>query len=141
MTDISQSVQEAMRLADVYAVELSKLGTGARKINLGPPRDALESHLTAAFTDVRARAIDTQGPANMNVDQWVRVSDRFPVAVGWYLVAQGQWVGALHYNDWNENKWYWETDEGHRIEGITHWMPLPDPPPSIHRDQQKAGGT
>lgn len=55
MTNIEQSVQEAMRLADEY---VGAYLSDDENADPDCERAALESHLTAAFADVRAQALE-----------------------------------------------------------------------------------
>lgn len=63
---------------------------------------------------------------------WVSVKDRMPDKSGPYLVMlENVFVEHLvmnvHY--WNAKDGYWRGSEAHsRIVGISHWMPLPEPP-------------
>jgi len=57
--------------------------------------------------------------------QWVSVSDRLPDICGDYLI----WMPSTNEISWSffssDKKWA----VGNRFyEGVTHWMPLPNPP-------------
>ena len=64
--------------------------------------------------------------------KWIPVTERLPNENEDVLCSRGNHIGALMdvYAYKGDNKWedtygYWSY--GH-VEGITHWMPLPEPP-------------
>ena len=64
--------------------------------------------------------------------KWIPVSERLPEENEDVLCCRGNHIGALMdvYTYKGENKWedsygYWDYSDN---EGITHWMPLPQPP-------------
>ena len=69
---------------------------------------------------------------------WVSVKDRMPDRSGSYLVVlENVFVSYLtinvHY--WNAKDEYWSGSQAHsRIIGISHWMPLPEPPEEVNGD-------
>lgn len=72
--------------------------------------------------------------AELSKPRWVSVTERLPDESGNYLTAFGEGKAMavnefMHPRDWlteegseadPNGKWYWG--------GVTHWMPLPDPP-------------
>lgn len=71
-------------------------------------------------------------PVLPTVGGWVSVKDRLPDKSGSYLVMlENVFVTHLSMNVhyWNAKDEYWRGSEAHsRIVGISHWMPLPEPP-------------
>lgn len=65
---------------------------------------------------------------------WVNVMDRIPEKYGPYLtLREGQMPAhmrmAVHFWAGDKDCKYWRgVEDGSRIVGITHWMPLPIPP-------------
>lgn len=67
-----------------------------------------------------------------NTNRWINVKDRLPEKDEDVLIYRGQFRGHLinvytylGNNEWEDEYGYWSrTDD----EGITHWMPLPEPP-------------
>lgn len=75
--------------------------------------------------------------------EWISVDDRLPQIAGKYLIARKTVHGNLinivwydtNYNGGNDDMtgksvWYmFDSDWGdYEIPGVTHWMPLPQPP-------------
>ena len=65
---------------------------------------------------------------------WISVEDEFPKETGFYLVVQYDAVQAYWWLDdikeWDE---IFEWKDGlhyNKMEGVTHWMPMPAPPKS-----------
>jgi hypothetical protein len=64
--------------------------------------------------------------------EWISVEDRLPEENTDVLIYRGGFRGDLMnvytymgHNEWEDEYGYWSiTDD----EGITHWMPLPEPP-------------
>ncbi|MCH0685626.1 DUF551 domain-containing protein [Escherichia coli] len=66
--------------------------------------------------------------------KWIKCSDRMPDINTWVLVAiGGRVVISANYRQWEGAK----TEKGRAprfkdlrgiIRGVTHWMPLPEPP-------------
>lgn len=58
------------------------------------------------------------------MSEWIRVKERLPeentrvLTAGFGIVT----VGTLYRGIW------WDSTTGDRSYGITHWMPLPEPP-------------
>ena len=63
---------------------------------------------------------------------WISVKDRLPEVGGWYLCfKEAAFVPGLRtdVHRWSATKEEWMGSEvGSRIVGVTHWMPLPEPP-------------
>jgi len=63
---------------------------------------------------------------------WISVKDRLPEVGGWYLCfKESAFVPGLRIDvhRWSETREEWSGSEvGSRIVGVTHWMPLPEPP-------------
>ena len=63
---------------------------------------------------------------------WISVKDRLPDKSGSYLVMLDNVLAthlAMNVHYWNAKDGYWRGSEAHsRIVGISHWMPLPEPP-------------
>ena len=70
---------------------------------------------------VRAKALPKFG-------EWISVKDRLPEDNTNVLVYRGSLISVYTYighNEWEDDYGYWSrTDD----DGITHWMPLPEPP-------------
>lgn len=72
------------------------------------------------------------------VRRWIPVGKRLPKDCGEYLVrANSERFPGVKYTGiclyCNDNK-TWYSDHS-RVEGITHWMPLPEPPEEKHERQ------
>ncbi len=60
--------------------------------------------------------------------RWVRVEDELPdIAVKVVAYAEGQIITAWR-TFFSEPIGQWDTNDAVRIDNITHWMPLPEPP-------------
>ena len=62
---------------------------------------------------------------------WISVSERLPnkeaeVLVAWNTAHGRQQVDAALYF----HSGLWAASAGHSIGRVTHWMPLPEPPPA-----------
>ena len=63
--------------------------------------------------------------------KWIPVTERLPNTFGEYIVAAKDAFGEVYtdYADYDPFRKSWKTglflDKG---EGVTHWMPLPEPP-------------
>ena len=59
------------------------------------------------------------------MSEWIKCSDRLPDDGVWVLIYQEGYVFDMasysERNDLFENGYEW-------LEGVTHWMPLPEPP-------------
>ena len=69
---------------------------------------------------------------SVTIQKWIPVTERLPEEYDDVLCYRGSHIGALIdvYTYRGDNKWedaygYFESTED---EGITHWMPLPEPP-------------
>lgn len=67
--------------------------------------------------------------------KWIPVGERLPNENDDVLCCRGNHIGAMMdvYTYKGDNKWedaygYWNYGD---IEGITHWMPLPEPPNEV----------
>ena len=67
--------------------------------------------------------------------KWIPVTERLPEEDADVLCCRGNHIGALIdvYTYQGDGKWedsygYWNYTD---IEGITHWMPLPEPPKEV----------
>ena len=58
--------------------------------------------------------------------KWIPVTEELPIEIALTLSKKREYK-LLEYN---HKKNYWEDDEGYycRVNYITHWMPLPEPP-------------
>lgn len=79
--------------------------------------------------------------AAVQSNKWISVKDRLPEKSGYYLRCKME-HGVEAYPDFVESTYYsaahkmWNCRDWHDLEcakctaidGITHWMPLPDPP-------------
>ncbi len=67
--------------------------------------------------------------------KWIKVEAYYDVHKGFnsnipygdILIFQGRYVEAIHDHGWDNNEYYFRNDTG-KIDGVTHWMPLPKPP-------------
>ena len=71
----------------------------------------------------------------VTVQKWIPVTERLPEEDADVLCSRGNHIGALIdvYTYKGDGKWedsygYWNYTD---IEGITHWMPLPEPPAEV----------
>lgn len=69
--------------------------------------------------------------------KWVKCSDRLPEETGTYLVFHE--FGAIDTQmfskvrkQWNAFDWDYPNAEENYMQGITHWMPLPEAPKEEH---------
>lgn len=67
--------------------------------------------------------------------KWIPVTERLPEKDADVLCCRGNHIGALRdvYTYKGDGKWedsygFWNYTD---IEGITHWMPLPEPPKGV----------
>lgn len=66
------------------------------------------------------------------MSKWIPVTERLPEEGSEILVSRGGFIGSMMnvYSYLGEDRW--EDDYGYfgtaEEEGITHWMPLPEPP-------------
>jgi hypothetical protein len=75
---------------------------------------------------------DLDAAPTINPHKWISVEDRLPEENADVLIYRGGFIGDLMnvytykgHNEWEDEYGYWSrTDD----EGITHWMPLPEPP-------------
>lgn len=82
----------------------------------------------------RVRADQQRG--GDTVSEWISVEDRLPEKCGHYLVyIQGGDVYNIRLARYSPEKNKWRTAEAYSyFEGITHWMPLPEPPREVSDD-------
>lgn len=77
------------------------------------------------YPDVRQRSLKEQEP---KFGEWIGVKDGLPEENTDVLVYRGSLISVYTYighNEWEDDYGYWSrTDD----DGITHWMPLPEPP-------------
>ena len=83
-------------------------------------------------SDARSCAEILYDYANYRKQEWISVKDRLPKSNQEVLVYRGGHIGDLMNvyiyvgNDkWEDEYGYWSVTDD---EGITHWMPLPEPP-------------
>lgn len=63
--------------------------------------------------------------------QWVSVKERLPDKDGRYIVNIGDtYYGHIAIHRYHNKKWH-GVQAGSVIEGVTHWMPLPDEPAEV----------
>lgn len=67
--------------------------------------------------------------------KWISLKEKYPPKDTYVLACRGAHIGAMrdvYYYEgediWEDSYGYWQTAEN---EGITHWMPLPEPPKEI----------
>ena len=65
--------------------------------------------------------------------EWISVKDRLPEKDGYYLVVT---YGVISIEEFSKEKlaWLgydWDNAEVYEMIGITHWMPLPEPPEEV----------
>ena len=66
-----------------------------------------------------------------NMSEWISTKDRLPDKEGCYLIVSGEtkeidiglWCLERQRFEVVETEWF-----GYEITGVTHWMPLPEPP-------------
>ncbi len=63
--------------------------------------------------------------------KWTNVKKRFPNEDGEYftdiLITNGKCVIQCNEHGWDKEEYYFHDGTG-KVDGITHWMPLPEPP-------------
>jgi len=73
-----------------------------------------------------------------NKNKWASVSERLPSHHDPVLVYNKMWVEAdgVDCAWWsaNQSEWVHPYDTEDMGEGITHWMPLPEPPKEVNND-------
>lgn len=73
------------------------------------------------------RAIDTW---NRRVADWVSVEDRLPGETKWVLAYADEAIDCVGYEPDNGfSHWHPNRGSNVRVEDITHWRPLTNPPP------------
>ena len=67
------------------------------------------------------------------IGEWVSVEDKLPDKCGNYLVYFGKGDGIkMKTAFWLTGKRIWKGAEAYStLNGITHWMPLPEPPKEV----------
>lgn len=74
------------------------------------------------------RAIDTAPTVEM--PGWVSVEDRLPEREGaylcWAFFRNEEWHWQI--NVWKDGRWVWVSD-------VRYWMPLPEPPEEVKKDE------
>jgi hypothetical protein len=58
--------------------------------------------------------------------EWISVDDRLPETRATVLYFDGEWVDACYFD--SDNFMTLDTYESDIIDGVTHWMPLPEAP-------------
>ena len=69
--------------------------------------------------------------------QWISVNDRLPERSGDVLVCYGEYYMSVLSYSWRHkafNAFDSLPTSENRIESVTHWMPLPEPPKEDERD-------
>lgn len=71
------------------------------------------------------KALESIPAADVRPVEWIPVTERLPEKDGWYLVSDGfiSWT-AMFLGE----KTVWAGNFKFGLTGITHWMPLPEPP-------------
>lgn len=66
---------------------------------------------------------------DINVPRWISVEERLPedVITSWLIYANGDIETACWTHDKYGLAWWFFVDGEYAI-GVTHWMPLPEPP-------------
>ena len=60
---------------------------------------------------------------------WIPVAERFPdVDHKCYLATDGRTSFEALFDQEGKTKWYDPVEEYFGYEGVTHWMPMPEPP-------------
>lgn len=69
--------------------------------------------------------------------EWIRCSDRMPVANGWYLTFDGcdVFIRQMQTSGVGRRYWIGGVRFSREINGVTHWMPLPEPPKEDEYEQ------
>ena len=69
------------------------------------------------------------------MDKWTSLKEAYPPKDSYVLAYKGDFIGDMmdvfYYeggDTWEDSYGYYQTTEG---EGITHWIPLPEPPKEI----------
>lgn len=69
--------------------------------------------------------------------EWISVEDRMPEKDGYYLVVIDDTGISIEEFSKEKLAWLgfdWENAEVFELIGITHWMPLPEPPEEVNGD-------
>lgn len=134
---IVKPLEEYLRPIDAYEglkckYLVFKADTGERVVNcfvLRPDKDAaaVEALRTyAAMTDNKTLSDDIYNwvGKGVTVQQWIPVTERLPEKDGIYLTFNKKKQYEFHFFQTRKRMWpaIWDED------GVTHWMPLPEPP-------------
>ncbi len=86
--------------------------------------DALDSTLLNITDSVVDCVVDALIANGVTVQEWISVKDRLPEENGIYLTLNKKRQYEFHIFKTGKRMWQgiWEED------GVTHWMPLPQPP-------------
>ena len=70
-------------------------------------------------------------------NKWISANNKLPEKSGYYLVffSNGMPSCKMRVHNWIKDEHHWRGAEAFSmIEGITHWMPLPEPPEEREED-------
>ena len=62
---------------------------------------------------------------------WISVDERLPEKMKDVLCSDGADVFLAHYDEMCDGSIWWQPWGLPHLEGITHWMPLPEPPEGV----------
>jgi hypothetical protein len=79
------------------------------------------------ITELRAPA----SPPSPRPGLWISVDEKSPVDWGHYLAAVKYWDGGNIRVRTKLTKWECDWLDLRQHEEVTHWMPLPEPPPLV----------
>lgn len=87
------------------------------------------------------KAMNENGDATATQEQmpetdWIPAEERLPDYSGYYLCTHYGRVSMIRFESYFKKFGYWEDNitqdrEWNEIEGVTHWMPLPEPPEGV----------
>lgn len=70
------------------------------------------------------------------VQQWISVEDRLPDSIADVLVFDSLDMFVAFYSHKIKEWLVMAPDHIDKIEGVTHWMPLPNPPKQQEQEQK-----
>ena len=116
-------------IIDVYQGSNRKcLAIGNHRISAGKAYGFLEK--------VESYRCDTKDILSCiwNINRWIQCSERLPETNTQVLCYCRMGDFRIMEFDEQENRWY-EGIHDYRLQSVTHWMPLPEPPEEVQDDE------
>jgi hypothetical protein len=60
--------------------------------------------------------------------EWISVKDRRPHHQRKIIITNGKWVDVTEEHGMDDNDEYYFNNGTGKVESVSHWMPLPEPP-------------